>query len=207
MVRASSEKLGTGGDKKVAYGDYHMLVNGSKPWVYDNNEIGFELTVEVLNGTVPDQGGKEMQYQTFHVEWDSFFDLCAALNLTDQATGTTITPQMLQHLRDEKKAGKKVEFSWDFDAAECVGRQFFGDVVADKKKDGTVKDFPRIGRKIYSIADKRTAKIPASEEMITAALGMTRAEFFASGSTAQPAPLGDAAEPAGAASELDAMFR
>jgi len=201
MVRASSEKLGNGGDKKVAHGEYHFLVNESKPWVYDNNEIGFELVVEVQDGTVPDQGGKQMQFQTFHVEWDSFFDLCAALNLTDQATGTTITPELLQHLREEKKAGKKVEFSWDFDPAECVARQFFGDVVADKKRDGTVKDFPRIGRKIYSIADKRTAKIPANEEMITAALGMTRAEFFG-GAQAAPAPA-----PVGADAEVDAMFK
>lgn len=169
-MKISSEGLGNGGDRKVAHGKYHMIVNNAAVATYENKDVGFELEVEILDGTVPEQSGKTMKFQTFRFDWDSFFDLAAALGVTNHATGEAFTTEQLKADRAAKKAGKPLP-DYDFDPAEYAGLQFFADVVPEKKKDGTVKDFPRIGHFIVSIADERAKDIPRNQQMIDEVLG------------------------------------
>ena len=185
MVRASSQGIGDGSSGKVALGKYHMIVNEAKADVYNGEEVGFDLTVEILGGTVADQENKVMKFQTFRADWDSFWDLVAALGLTDKVSGEAFTMARLQAHREAKKAGKAVDFDCDFDPEECVGRQFFADVVTEKKKDGTVKAFPRIGREIYSVTDDRAKDIPRNQDMIDELLGITAGSRESGGGSAR----------------------
>lgn len=213
MVRASSENVGAGGKGKVAIGGkYHAIIVGAEEHTAKTGNVAIRLTVEILNGTIPEQEGKTMKMQDFYPAGSTFFDMAAALNLTDAISGQTFTPAMLQQIRDDKKAKRENKTEYDFSADECVGRQFFIDTAPelDENKKPKADGWPRIGFFIRSIVDPETKNIPANEDLIADVLGMSRAEFFgggAQGATAQPAPLGDAAEPAGAAGELDAMFK
>lgn len=172
MVRASSENVGTGRDPKVALGTYHFVVNAAEEHTAKTGNACIRLEVEVQDGTVKDQQGKTMKYQDFYPKAATFFDLAAALGLTDQLTGETFTPAMLAQMRADIKAGKKSDREYDFDAAECVGRQFFANVVTEKDQDGKVKDFPRIGMNIFSVVDERAKGIPCNQGLIDDLLGV-----------------------------------
>lgn len=172
MVRASYESVGSGRDPKVALGTYHFVVNAAEEHTSTKGNSCIRLEVEVLDGTVPDQQGKTMKYQDFYPKAPTFFDLAAALGLTDQTTGHAFTPAMLKQMRDEAKAtGKPPAGNCDFSAAECVGRQFFANVVTEKDQDGKVKDFPRIGMNIFSVVDEKAASVPKNQAMIDQLLG------------------------------------
>jgi len=214
MVRANSQDVGTGGKGKVAIGGkYHAIVTGAEEHTAKTGNVSIRLTVEILAGTIAEQEGKTMKNQDFYPTGSTFFDMAAALNLTDTISGQTFTPAMLKQMRDDKKAKRESDTEYDFSADECVGRQFFIDTAPelDENKKPKVDGWPRIGFFIRSIVDPETKNIPANEDLIADVLGMSRAEFFGGGQSqalaAQPAPLGDAAEPAGATVDLDAMFK
>lgn len=216
MVRASSQNVGTGGSGKVAVGGkYLFIINGAEEHTAKTGNVAIRLEVEVLAGTIPEQEGKTMKMQDFYPNSPAFFDLAAALGLTDQITGQVFTLAMLKQMRDDAKAKKASDVEYDFSADECAGRMFFANVVPERGQDGKPKEdgWPRIGMEIYSIVDERAKNIPANEAMIAEVLGMTRAEFFAqmgggaaAGGNAQPAPVG-APVGGGDAAEVDAMFK
>lgn len=198
MVRASSQNVGTGRDPKVATGGkYHFIINKAEEHTAGTGNVAIRLEVEVLAGNIADQDGKTMQYQDFYPDGAGFFDLAAALGLTDALTGQAFTPAMLKQMRDDIKAGKQVATDYDFSAAECEGRQFFANVVPNKK-DGKVdpNGWPRLGLEIMSIVDPRTKAIPAREDLIESLIGMKRAALFANAPAAPQAQ--QAAAPAAA---------
>ncbi len=177
MVRASSQSVGTGRDPKVAVGGtYHFVVNASEEHTANTGNACIRLEVEVQDGTIADQSGKTMKFQDFYPAAPAFFDLAAALGLTDTITGETFTPAMLKQMRDDLKAGKPQTREYDFNAVECQGRQFFANVVPDKGQDGKVKDYPRIGMNIFSVVDERAAKIPKNQALINDLLGVASGE-------------------------------
>lgn len=206
MVRASSQNVGTGRNPKVAVGGkYLFVVNSAEEHTAGTGNVAIRLEVEVLSGTIAEQDGKTMKMQDFYPNAPTFFDLAAALSLTDNLTGQPFTPAMLKQMRDDLKAGKTVNTDYDFDPAQCVGGMFFANVVPEQdretkkpKPDG----WPRIGMEIYSVADIRAKSIPANEAIITEYLGMSRQELWAKqgltggGQSASPVPVAATNAPA-----------
>lgn len=180
MVRGSSEHVGTGSTGKVEVnGVYHFIVNSGVEHTAKSGNVGIRLEVEVLAGTIEGQVGKKMKNQDFWPQGQTFYDLAAALGLTNHANGQIFTPAQLEQDRADKKAGK-AEVEYDFDPAECEGRQFFANVVPelDENKKPKADGWPRIGMNIFSIADPRVAKMPANHKnqvMIDEVLGASDA--------------------------------
>jgi len=176
MVRGSSEHVGTGSTGKVEVGGvYQFIVNSGTEHTAKSGNVGIRLEVEVLAGTIDGQVGKKMKNQDFWPQGQTFYDLAAALGLTNHANGQIFTPEQLAQDRADKKAGKP-DVDYDFDPAECAGRQFFANVVPelDENKKPKADGWPRLGMNIFSIADERVAKIPANHKnqaMIDEVLG------------------------------------
>lgn len=177
MVRASSSNVGTGSSGKVAVGGtYHFIVNSGAEHTAKSGNVGIRLEVEVLGGTIEGQVGKKMKNQDFWPQGQTFYDLAAALGLTDHVSGEVFTPEKLAQARADKKANKGVEVEYDFDPAEAEGRQFFANVVPelDENKKPKEDGWPRIGFEIFSIADERASKIAGrNQSMIDEVLGTT----------------------------------
>lgn len=158
-MRISGESAVGGG--LIEVGDYVFAVTECEAvTAKSTGNEGFQLAVEIIDGSVAGQEGKELKFQNFYGA--KLFKLAAALCLTNNVTGKPFTPSDHDKLLDDIK-NKRPVGEFDFEPQEALNRQFCCDVVlGQEKKEGknAGKRFPELGfnvRPVEAVAASESA--------------------------------------------------
>jgi hypothetical protein len=150
MVRLTGDQAVGGGLLEVGAG-YRWLVTECEEHEAKTGNTGFVVACECVGSEIEGQIGKTLQYQSFYNA--RLFKLCAALCLTNKATGKPFTPADNEALIAAIKAKQEVG-EFEFDPAEAVGREFGSDVVMGQPRStgkNAGKSFPELGMNIECV--------------------------------------------------------